>query len=568
MNQEIDPSEIRAIECRFVVHMPTPKGQEDDLHLVKEIIHKKDGTTVPNIKLITNYKRPYWTTKKGCRNHNDKKEWEQLDRLDRWTCTQSDLIQDAARKLGQQWFRGNLKQLARSPYLYGADILSTAVIKKQYQKKFPDTITHYSVSTFDIETDVVNGTDRIIMATLSMKSRLFTAIVGDFLEGQTDVVPRIKKMMQKYLGPVIERRRIEPEIMIVQDDIAVIRECFKRAHEWRPDFLAIWNINFDLKVVLAALERERVNPADIFCDPAVPEPFRFFRYREGPAQKVTASGKVTPIKPSARWHTAYCPASFYFIDAMCAYRHIRTGEGEEPSYGLDAILKKHEKGGKLAFEEAGHLAGIDWHIFMQTYYKLEYVVYNQWDCISMEELDESTLDLALTLPMFSGCSDFANFKSQPRRTADNLHWFCLEQEVPHVVGTTSDQMKTELDQYTTSTDGWIITLAAHLVADNGLQVIKEIPGLRTNIRAHVGDLDVSASYPNGGAVFNMSKETTHREMCKVRGIEDYVVRMQGINLSGGHTNAVEFCSTMYKLPTIQQMVAMAEEEIANGRTAA
>lgn len=567
MSEVIPKDQIAGYECRFAVHVPTPKGQSDDFHLVKEIIHTKDGRQIPTVKPLFNFKRPYWVAKKGTRNYNDKKEWTKLEDLDRYTSTQSDLVYNAARTLGQQWFRGNLKQLARSPYLYGADILSTAVIKKAYQKRYPDLLTPYTIAAFDTEKDVVMGTKKIIMASLTMKEKVFTAISKEYLAGIVDPEARIQQLMDKYLGEVIERRGIKPEIVVVEDDVEIIRECFKRAHEWKPDFVSIWNMDFDIPFMIDTLKARGIDPAEIFSDPCVPEAYRYFKYRPGQSQKVTASGKVTPIKPPARWHTVYCPASFYFIDGMCAYKHIRIGEGEEPSYGLDAILKKHECGGKLKFEEAGHLDKIDWHIFMQTYYKLEYVVYNQWDCISMEELDEKTLDLSMTLPLFSGCSDFANFRSQPRRTADNLHWFCLDQEVPHVVGTTSDQMRTELDEFTVSTEGWIITLAAHLVADNGLQVIREIPLLRTNIRGHVGDLDVSASYPNGGAVFNMSKETTHKEICMIRGIDEFTQRMQGINLSGGATNAVEFCSSMYQLPTMKEMHAIALEEMKGERAA-
>lgn len=558
MSQELSKEEIRGYECRFAVYCPPPEGEHSDIHLIKEIIHTKDGRQIPNVKLVKDFKRPFWVTKKGFRNHQDKKELEELTKLDRYSTTQTELLNDAARALGQQWFRGNLRRLARSPYLYGADILSTAMIKKAYLKKFPELITPYSVAMFDTEKDVVNGTDQIIMATISFKKRVFTAVQASYVEGYSDVEARVGKLMNKYLAKVIEKRGIEFELLIVPDDVSIIKECFKRAHEWMPDFVSIWNINFDLPLMIKTLESNGIDPKDVFSDPSVPAAYRHFHYKEGAAQKVTASGKVTPVKPSARWHTAYCPASFYFIDGMCAYRQIRTGEGEEPSYGLDAILKKHECGGKLEFEEAGHLTGIDWHIFMQTYYRLEYIVYNVWDCVSMEELDEKTSDLSLTLPMFSGCSDFANFKSQPRRRADDLHYFYLENDC--VIGTTSDQMRNDLDDYTVGTDGWIVTLPAELVADNGLQVIQEIPSLRTNIRAHVGDLDVSASYPNGGAVFNISKATTHKELCKIHGVPEQVQRMQGINLSGGHTNAVEFCTSMYKLPTLKGMLELYKQE--------
>jgi len=248
----------------------------------------------------------------------------------------------------------------------------------------------------------------------------------------------------------------------------------------------------------------------------------------------------------------FCPSSFYFVDAMCAYRQIRTGSAEEPSYSLDAILKKHLGMRKLKIEEGAHLTGIDWHQFMQEKHPLEYIIYNVFDCVSMEMLDEKTKDLRLTMPMMAGCSDFEKFNSQPRRTADALHYFCLQNG--KVIGTTSSEMATELDKYTLGLDGWIVTLPAHLVMDNGLQIIEECPTLKTNIRGHVGDLDVSASYPNGGSVFNVSKETTHKELCKIEGVAEIVQRMQGVNLSGGATNAIEFCENMYGLPSMNQLL--------------
>jgi hypothetical protein len=210
---------------------------------------------------------------------------------------------------------------------------------------------------------------------------------------------------------------------------------------------------------------------------------------------------------------------------------------------------------KLKFKEADKYRGIEWHQFMQQNFKLEYIIYNVFDCVSLEELDEVTLDLSLTLPMMSRCSDFENFKSQPRRLVDDLHFFAQEQDPPRVIATTSDELAGDDDLEILDLKGWIITLPAHLVADNGLQVIEENPQLRTNIRAHVGDLDVSASYPNGECVFNISKETTKREVCDIEGIDERVYRAQGINLSGGRSNAAEFCQNMFGLPTMDVMLS-------------
>ena len=321
-----------------------------------------------------------------------------------------------------------------------------------------------------------------------MKDRVFTAINSDFLSGYgPNVIEQLQNKLQHYIGEYVEKRKIKWEIKLVDSESAIIIECFNKAHEWKPDFVAIWNIAFDMNKMLQALDRAKIDPKDVFSDPSVPHNYRFFKFKQGPKQKVTASGKITPIKPAAQWHTVYCPASFYFIDAMCAFKHIRISEAERQSYSLDNILDEKLGIRKLKFEEANKYRGLEWHQFMQQYYPLEYIVYNVFDCVSMEELDEVTSDLNLTLPMMAKCSDFENFKSQPRRLVDDLHFFCLELDPPRVIGTTSDELEGDEDSETLDLTGWVITLPAHLVADNGLKCIEENPELRTNIRGHVGD---------------------------------------------------------------------------------
>lgn len=564
---KFDRKNIVGYECRFAVHMPALEPGGTDLHFVKEVVHVKDPATGavtqhPNVRFIKDYKRPYWVTKDGFQNHEDKKEWEELSKLNFFQTTQSDLVHRAANSLKMPYFKGNLKRLARSPFLYGADILSTACVKREYQDKYPELLTPYTLACFDTETDVNdikgNGSKEIICATLSFRDRIVCAVQECFVRGQADVMGRLERYAEKYIGHHLERHGAKVEFLIVKDEISILREVFKRAHEWRPDFVSIWNIEFDMEKMLDACKRAGVNPAEIFADPSIPRHARFFNYVPGQKQKKTASGKFTPIPPPAQWHTAYVPASFYFIDGMCAYKHLRIGEAEEPSYSLDAILNKHLKERKLKFAESGNLSGIDLHVFMQREYPLEYVIYNIWDSMSMEDLNDETHDLSLTLPMFSGCSDFSMFRSQPRRRVDDLHFVCLKEG--HAIGTTSDDMTDDYDDMTTDLGGWIVTLPAHLVADNGLQVIKEIPSLRTNIRVHVGDLDVSASYPNGGACFNISKATTEREIHTIEGIDEEVYRQQGINLSGGSSNALEFCTEMFGLPTVKEMVLAYKEE--------
>jgi hypothetical protein len=544
-----------AWECRFAVYCPPPRGERDDYHLVKEIAHHPDGSTTPRIRLIRNFSFPFWITKTAFRNHQEKKEWELLERLNRFESTRANQNMAIAKALGMPGVR-DPHILRRSVYLYGADLLSTSVIRKTYMERFPAVNTPYSVAAFDVETDAAGGTGEIIMATLSYRERVITAIRKSLVAEQIvqgNVEQALRGKLDHYIGEVCNERKVRWEVVLVDRAADIILSCFAKAHEWKPDFIAIWNINFDMPKMLECLEQAGIDPKEVFSDPAVPQAWRHFRYKVGSNRKVTASGKVSPIPPHAQWHTVFCPASFYFIDAMCVYWHLRSQKGKDPSYALDAILRKTfgDRIRKLRFEAARHLAGISWHRFMQQHYPLEYVIYNVFDCVSMELLDEETRDLQLTLPGFAGWSDFCNFNSQPRRLVDRLHYFCLE-EKGRVIGTTSDSMRTELDTYVVNPSGWIVTLPAHLVAENGLCLIEEAPRLRTSIRAHSADLDALSSYPTGEETFNISKETTSRELCQIAGVSEHTRRMQGINLSGGATNAIEVACGLFGLPTLDQ----------------
>ena len=496
MTQTIN-KEIPAIvkECRFVVYVEPPQHGMPDLHLIKEQVNNisAEGKTVltPNVILAYDFKRNFFTTKKGFQKHSSKKEWEDIDKLVEYKTTQSTMLENAAKALGTPWFKGNMRKLSASPYLYGSDISSTAVIKKTFGDKYPTVQTPYSVAVYDTETDVIHGTGEIIMATVSFKDVVYTVATKKFLEGVANPQARVEAAMEKYLGEYVEKRKIKSEFIIVDREIDIIKLTINKVHELKPDFLAFWNIDFDISKIIIACEKARINPADIFSDPLVPREYRYFNYKQGPKKKVTASGKVTPIKPAAQWHTVFTPASFYMIDAMCVYKHVRIGKADEQSYALDAILNKELGVRKLKFKEADEYTGLKWHEYMQTMHKIEYIIYNRFDCISIELLDEKTFDLALTMPMFSGNSDFCNFNSQPRRAADVLHYYCLSKG--KVIGSTGSAMAESVDNDTLGLDGLIVTLPAHLVADNGIRLIEEHPDMVSNIRVHVGDarLDVT-----------------------------------------------------------------------------
>ncbi len=556
--------DVKGVECRFATYLPPPPGCNFDLHLVKLNVQTKSGENIPHLRFIKDAKQDFYITKEAFRQHKQKKEWEQTNRLDKFTTTRSKLYQRIAQAIDRP-FNGNPRQLFRSPYVYGADASSTSLIKHKYlthQKKMGVDPTPYTSAALDIEADVVDGTDRMTMCSITFGKRAYTAILRDFVKGHVDVVNQLQEMANQYLPEYVAGRGVQWEIEIVEDEAQILTNVMARAHEWKPDVLEIWNIEYEIPKFISIAQRYNLNLADLFSDPAVPEAFRFFNYNRGPTVKVTASGKSTPIKPSAQWHIVEAPASFRVMDGMQIYRQVRTGQQELQSYSLDAILRLELKLTKLRFTEADHIreGSIEWHQFMQSKYKLQYIVYNLFDCIALELLEEKIKDIAFTMPTFAMASDFDIFNSQPKRKVNELHFELLERGL--VIGTTSDQMRDKLDDELYSLAGWIVTLPAQLNELNGLPLIEDNPLLRTNIFTHVADLDVSSSYPNNGAVLNISKQTTRTEMIGVEGVPLETARMQGLNLSGGQTNAVEFMTTIFNAPTKVELLQIYDDQWA------
>lgn len=90
-NLEIDASLIKGYECKHVVYIPPLNGNTNDIHFVKEQVHLTDGRIIPNKRKIINFKRPFWITHEGRRNHKDKKEHEEISNVRKYMSRQCDL---------------------------------------------------------------------------------------------------------------------------------------------------------------------------------------------------------------------------------------------------------------------------------------------------------------------------------------------------------------------------------------------------------------------------------------------------------------------------------------------
>ena len=174
---------------------------------------------------------------------------------------------------------------------------------------------------------------------------------------------------------------------------------------------------------------------------------------------------------------------------MSAYYYIRVGGKLVPGgYGLDNILKYELKDnlGKLKFEgEANiHHSGPKWHDYMVRNMPIEYILYNNWDVMSMTHLDLKTNDLRLNMPMLAGVSSFDIFNSGPKRIVDAMHFFYIER------GKLLGSKPTRVDgDKLLGLDSWITLLPAYRIKNNGLNPFMGNSRDNSNIRSHTYDAD-------------------------------------------------------------------------------
>lgn len=563
----IPKSQIIGRECKHVHYTESRYNDDDDLLTVKELVYVKleDGNvvTVPNLTFIKNYQRPFGITIEKYRNHTDKKEVEYIDRLRISECNQRSLGKQIVKRLGYGNPKQQLRVINRSQYVYGADITPQTLVKRKYKDKWKNLFTTNRVAVIDTETDMWKGDGKdIIISSVTMKEKAFVTILDTWIADIPDAINTIHKALKKSLGKHIDARNMVIEIVIMKSPGAMAKACIDKCHEWQPEFVAAWNLDFDITVLGKALDKEGYDLADVFSDPRVPHEFRHFKYKQGPTTKMKADGNTESLPPSDRWNVVEAPASFVWIDPMCVYRKIRMAAGKEPSYSLDYTLRKvlGDEFGKLYFpagDSTANPGSVEWHMQMQKNFKVNYVVYNVYDDLGVELLDEKTTDLGTQISILSESSDYAIFNSNPKRNVNEFYFAMLKDGL--MAGTCSDRMEDENDKALLGKDQWIVTLPTHSVVPNGVCLIKELPNVRSGVRKAVSDADIGSTYPNGEILMNLSKMTTMMELCRVDGVLASNQRLLGVNLTAGPVNAIEILTATVKVPNSFDLLDAFEE---------
>lgn len=562
--------------CVFVLNQTALDSQLDDLTLIKEATLTESGEVKRTIRLLENAQRSYFITKKGYQTYKDKRENEPVERLDEFSSNQSGLVHALNRKLNYiGGERPRLSMLNRSPYVYGTDINITTIynhkLNKEYSEKYEgEFLPRASAAMLDYETDVNKGHEGIIIGTLCIDKTIYLAATEEYTKGIENFDDHVIKHANENIAGMIEKNGFKLRVKVVKDEMAVVRAMMGLCHRFKPDFVCIWNMQFDVEKMLLACSRAGVDPADVFCDPAIPARYRRFKWKMGNAKRKKADGKEMNLDPTDLWHTVSCLASFQFVCSMATFRLIRSSEQLRNNYQLDGILKDFTEVEKYKWDGADHLkaSSIEWHRFMQSELpsadnRIAYSVYAMVDTGSMKQLDDAIKDIQVALLPYLGISELARIKSNPKRLCDAYHCY-LQDEHNRILCGTSDSMVEELDKEIMDRRDWIITLNNYTLDIPVVDLL--VPGCeafekKAKIYRWVYDIDVTSSYPSNQVAANISRGTTVSETLHIEGLPESELRRNAVNMTNVPANSVDIAASLMGMPKLSELEAMFEEDM-------
>ncbi len=579
------------VVARQYIHSCMVRDYKRDIDciVVKERQFYSDDTVKSKLRFIKDPKRSFYVTKSGLRStYTEKKEWELVQNLDKYVVKDRDLGNEIFTALNGYRPRNyvNKRELVMNPYVYGADIGVDSLMIRKLTEDFKNSgkqRTSIKAGFFDTETSMLEGPrwpnlklGDLLCATITDRNNVYTAIHKDFLfkkEGD-QIVPGTVEELDAYSRKVFDEVEVtigkksqtvssfgwNYHYYIAESRVDMLKWLFDKVNQTDIDFLGVWNLDFDIKVILRTCEEADVNVADIFSPPEVPERLRYFRYVKDENMAVD--------HPTRRWHWVHSTGMTQFYDAAQLYSRLRIVDGFESNYRLDTILDKNIKKGKLKFThlvDPEKMSDQDWHRYMQSNHPYEYIIYNQFDCMGLQIQEIKNADVTGMVTLAAdNATPLCNFNKQTRRAANEMYFECLEEgrvvgSAYNLIDNLDDAKLEELFEKLAKEGGAV--LHTERTDGVGLPVIRQRPGFETYVSFNNNDIDLASIYPNVMITINISRETRISTIVVINGFSEYKTQMFVAMVISVNENAVPICTEYFNLPGYEEMDRLFRERV-------
>lgn len=404
---------------------------------------KKHLEKVPEPKMDIYFEKPEF------RDHDYVRNWQYLDRVNKYTCKYKDIKFAILNDWGQRGkdFWNNImqtkdyKQIRRIdlyPYVFGHDFNVTTYYRNAWinTMKKPENIDIHT-SFLDIEADSFDtvgfakaDVDPIDLVTVidakNMKSYTFALVGREYQMRDTShlneeaakhiaATDRVRKKwhehrikQEKALMDDIDGLKEELSAMFdesygeidynfyfYKDEKQMLIHLFQLIHTISPDFLFIWNISFDVPYIIDRMKALGLNPEEIIPHPDFPVKKCWFK-KDRMNFDIKNKSDYFHVTDKTVWY-----------DQMILYAAKRKGGEELPSKKLTDIAREEIGDSKLDYGEVD-----EFKKFSYMNYR-KYFIYNIKDVLLQLGIDRVTEDSrTLYVTSYENLTEYADVWKQ------------------------------------------------------------------------------------------------------------------------------------------------------------
>lgn len=189
--------------------------------------------------------------------------------------------------------------------------------------------------------------------------------------------------------------RLDYKIYMYDEEIELIRDCFRMINTLKRDFLLIWNLPFDIPYIMDRIKVLGYNPIDIMCHPDFQYPYCWFK-------KDTRNFDFKTKKNIFRL------ASYtIFQDQLTNYAKVRKGQAELQSVKLNSIAKAELGDEKLDYSDEANIKTLPYVDYEK------FLLYNIKDTLLQMGIERKTHDLeAIFHRAYFNATDYDSIFSQ------------------------------------------------------------------------------------------------------------------------------------------------------------
>jgi hypothetical protein len=512
---------------------------EDFLYL--SILDGSTGQT--HIKFIKSPKIDFYITKIRGNKYTSPGIALSIDKLDKKRCyfKDRDLAMAEILNIKKEYFESCKegwksrkdfvqKYIYNNPYLYMADYdLEDFYInnwmesygRDNYSLYCSDKLKHgfldIEVDQFDHIGSQVTGENTVCPINLityfhSPNNTLYSLILVNQDNSDIDYVKNNKEeFTEVYVKPNVHEDSYKYEYYFYNSEEDLLENFWKLIHVLKPDYVGIWNMNFDIPYILGRMNRLGIS-LDMCCHPEVPIEFRYVRYIEDGDRKNKFSGTGKGnTHPSRFWDWVNISGYTQFYDMMALYSILRK-RYLLPSYKLDDIAKEETGYGKLDYRQLGYsirkLAHQDFKIFLS---------YGMIDTIRLKQIENKTDDLNRQF-IFTDNTRMSKGTSVSLTIKNSMYRYFLDLAPPHIIGNNVNYNEYE-------------KISGAIVADPANLRLKGMKIGNTDIRSkiydYIIDADEKSLYPNVIINMNCSKESLYGRIVSIYKNDELLESLEG-----------------------------------------